>query len=162
MQTILISTDFQNKAFNCIPSLCNQFKGKELSLVFTHMFKLSDSEGDLLMLAKRAKEFQAIPEDFYQHCYNLKSLFPQVKKIKIEFFYGSTLVAFKNFLEANKIDSILDATHFPVGKINKLSANPELFVQRCGYPIISISKAAHAFTSKNSSHSVKEELTEAL
>jgi len=162
MQTILISTDFQNRAFNCIPSLCNQFEGKELSLVFTHMFKLSDSESDLLMLARRAKEFEAIPEEFYRHCYNLKSLYPQIKHVKIEFFYGSTLIAFKNFLQANCIDSILDTAYLPVGKINKLSVNPELFVQKSGYPIIRVYKATNTSTPFKTNRTVKEELTETL
>lgn len=137
MQTILIPTDFKPTSLECIPGLCEQLEGKELSLVFVHIFKLSDSIHDLLMLSKRTKEYEDIPEEFYERLMELKRTHKQLKTIQVEFFYGSTLSAFRNFLEANEVKLILDISDCSVSKINNSSIDPSLFITKCDFPLIS-------------------------
>jgi len=140
MQTILVTTDFNPSSLNCIPSLCRQFGETELNFVFIHLFKLSDSISDLLMLSRRTREFEHVSPEFYERCREIKKQYPQVKCLKIEFFYGSTLIMFKDFLEANDVRYILDPADCSVSKINKSSIDPNVLIQKCGLPVIRAEK----------------------
>lgn len=139
MQTILIPTDFNCTSVNCITSLCNQLPEQELNFIFIHMFKLSDRIGDLLMLSRRNKEYKYVSQEFYDQCELMKQNHPQIKAIKIEFFYGSTVGMFRDYLENAGVNQILDPSNCSTGKLNNNSADPGLLVQRAGFPIIHIS-----------------------
>jgi hypothetical protein len=151
-QTILIPTDFSGASFDCIPALAEQFNGRTLNLVFTHLFKLSDSITDLLMLSRRNKEYQYIKDDFYTRCHEIRARYPQIESIKIEFFYGSTLSTFKNFLQANNITGILDPGSCTWKKLNSQSVEPASLLGRVTIPVV----AARRDNSINS-QSIKED-----
>ncbi|RCH55598.1 hypothetical protein DJ568_06815 [Mucilaginibacter hurinus] len=138
MQTILIPTNFSLLSFDCVPALCNQFKGQDFKLIFMHMFKLSDSITELLMLSKRSRDHEYISDDFYQRCRDMQARHSQIKKIQIEFVYGSTLSLFKNFIEANEVTHVLDQANCVAGKINKLSMDTEVLIKRSGLPVLSV------------------------
>ena len=140
MKTILIPTDFSTAAFSCIPALCNQYKTERLQLVFVHMFRLSDSISDLLMLSRRNKEYGYIPEDFFQQCHNIKEQFPQLDTVKIEFFYGSTLANFREFLTAHNVTHLLSPENCSFSKLNALSVEPSTLLDKTGLPIIRITQ----------------------
>lgn len=136
MKTILVPTDFSAQAFKCIPSLCKQLQGEKLSIVFIHLFKLSDSISDLLLLSRRSKEYEHVSNDFYKQCEEIKTVYPSIKAIRIEFFYGSTLSRFKNFIEANEIDFILHPADCSISKLNKSSIDPSVLMDRCSVPLL--------------------------
>lgn len=136
MKTILIPTDFSVKAFDCIPSLCKQLGGEELNIVFIHLFKLSDSIHDLLLLSRRSKEYEHVSDAFYKQCGQVRNAHEAVKSIRIEFFYGSTLSRFKNFIEANEIDYILHPEDCCVSPLNKTSVDPTILIDRCNVPLL--------------------------
>ncbi|EOR94516.1 : hypothetical protein [Arcticibacter svalbardensis MN12-7] len=138
MKTVLVPTNFNPAALNCIPAVCNQFQGEKLNFIFVHMFKLSDSISDLLSLSKRNREYELISDEFYQCCYEIKKEFQQIKNLKIEFLYGSTLSMFRNFLEANEVNHILDVSDFGVYKLNKSSIDPSILIKRSGLPVITV------------------------
>ena len=140
MKTILIPTDFNASALNCIPELCASMKEKDLKIIFVHLFRLSDSITDLLMLSRRSREFEHISDDFHDGCQKLKATFPEIKSIRIEFFYGSTLSMFKNFLEANDVDCILHPDFCTCEKLNKTSVDPASLVAKSGLPTVTILK----------------------
>lgn len=140
MQTILIPTDFSASTFSCIPALCEQYRNEQLNLVFTHIFSLSDSITDLLMLSRRNKEYQYVTDTFYTNCYKIKEQQSNVASIKIEFFYGSTLSTFKDFLRALGINAILNPDNCAFSKLNSQSADPKAFVERSLLPIVQISQ----------------------
>lgn len=141
MQTILIPTDFSLSSLDCIPELCKQHKDDELTLVFVHLFKLSDSISDLLMLSRRSKEYEYVSDAFYQQCETLKNSFTNLNTIRIEFFYGSTLSMFKNFLEAHEVNGILHPEHCSCVNLNKSSINPAVLINKCGLPDVRILKS---------------------
>lgn len=134
MQTVLIPTDFSVSAPDCIPALCNQFRQQDLSLVFVHLFKLSDSESELLILSRRSKEFELVTDEFQSRCLELKRKYRQIQSLRVEFFYGNTMQTFKNFLEGNCIDYILHPADCKVSKLNKYSIDPVTLVHKCGLP----------------------------
>lgn len=140
MKTILIPTDFSSQAFNCVPSLCAQLQGEELNIVFIHLFKLSDSINDLLLLSRRSREYEHVSDEFYQQCEEIKKVYKPVKAIKIEFFYGSTLSRFKNFIEANGIDFIVHPEDCSVSNLTKSSIDPSVLVDRCSVPLLRAQK----------------------
>ncbi len=142
MKSILIPTDFKTEALTCIPDLCRQTNGENLQLIFIHLFKISDSITDLLMLSRRNREYEYISDQFYQECENIKASFPQVKSIKIDFFYGSTISMFKNYLEEHNVDAVLDLSNCSVKPLNKLSVDPCGLIQKCALETIKISHEA--------------------
>ncbi|MHA4895994.1 hypothetical protein ACXZ1K_14675 [Pedobacter sp. PWIIR3] len=140
MKNILIPTDFKPASLTCIPAVCEQLKNEELSFYFVHVFKLSDSISDLLMLARRSREFEIVSDEFYNGCTEIKRTFPNVK-IKIDFLYGSTLSMFRNFLEEYEINSVLEQPNYAPGKINKSSLDTALLIERSGLPVIRVQKS---------------------
>lgn len=138
MQTILIPTDFSASSLDCMSQLCSQNHSEELTLVFVHMFKLSDSIGDLLMLSRRSREYEYVGEAFYQQCDELRVQFPNIKAIKIEFFYGSTLVLFREFLDFHEVSGVLHPSNCSWSSINGASINPNVLAHKLGLPEVTI------------------------
>jgi hypothetical protein len=144
MKTILIPTDYQPASLDCIHELCSQFKNEELSLIFIHVFKLSDSITDLLMLSKRSREYEKVSDEFYERCNLLRLQYPRIKKVRIEFLYGSTLSMFKNFIEANEVDGIVNSEACTSEPLHKSSIDASVLVKKCGLPLISVNTKTYA------------------
>lgn len=162
MHTILIPTDFRLQALDCISSLCEQNEGKELHLVFMHMFKLSDSIGDLLMLSRRNKEFEHVSDEFYQKCEELKASYPQIKSLKIDFFYGSTLSMFRNYIEGHDINQVLDPENCSISNLNKSSIDPVMLIRKCGLSILRLNPAKVLDTAHSDNFQRREVLEDML
>jgi hypothetical protein len=146
MKNILIPTDFDIKALTSISELCRQTKNDDLQLIFVHVFNISDSIGDLLMLSRRNREYQYVSDEFYQECEMLKATFPHVKSIKIEFFYGSTVRVFRNYLETHLIDSVFDLKNCSFKPLNKLSVDPTTLIEKSRLEVIKLSPQAKEST----------------
>ncbi len=140
MKTILIPTNYQAASLSNVRDVCDLLKDDELKLVFVHMFKLSDSIGEMLMLSRRSREYENVSDEFYKGCVELRNQYDCVKAIKIDFLYGSTMSIFRTFLEDNEIDMVLDAQCCTYSQIHKSSIDPAVLVQRCGLPIINSSR----------------------
>ncbi|ACU05862.1 MULTISPECIES: hypothetical protein [Pedobacter] len=140
MKTILIPTDFNASTLKCIPQVCSNMKGTPVNIVFVHLFRLSDSITDLLMLSRRSREFEYVSADFHKGCHELKRQLPEIKSFSIEFFYGTTLSMFRNFLEANEVDYILHPDFCSCEKLNKTSIDPSALIAKCGLPVLTLLK----------------------
>ncbi|MBE9599371.1 hypothetical protein [Pedobacter sp. MC2016-24] len=138
MKTILIPTDFSPASLNCIPNLCAQFHKEQLNFVFVHLFKVSDSINDLLMLSRRSREYDYISDDFYTKLRELKQEFSQLNLIKIEFFFGSTMVMFRNFIEENEVSHILQTQDCVYAPLNKSSVDPFNLTAKLGLPLVAL------------------------
>lgn len=158
MKTILIPTDFNLSILNCIPSLCKNTEEKKLKIIFVHLFKLSDSISDLLMLSRRSREYDYVSDAFHKGCHDLKNEYKNIESFKIDFFYGSTLSMFKNFLEANEVDCILHPDACSWNKLNKASIDPLGLVAKSGLPTTSIPKKQEEFKSQYSPSLEEEHL----
>lgn len=139
MKTVLIPTDFNVESVKIIDAFSLQYKLKEVTFIFLHAFKLSDSITDMLMLSRRSRDYQNISNDFYEELEKAKQKHSSlIKGIGIEYFYGSTVVAFKNLLETLAIDTILYAENYSFCAINKYSIDPKTLTSRCGFPVIGL------------------------
>ncbi|WP_374951307.1 hypothetical protein [Mucilaginibacter sp.] len=144
MKTVLIPTDYQPSSLNVVYAIHSQFNTGDLNLIFVHVFKLSDSITDLLMLSKRSREYEQVSDGFYERCNQLRAQYPRIKDIRIEFLYGSTLSMFKNFLEANKVHAVAYSENAAYQPIHKSSVDPALLVHKCGLPVISANSQTFA------------------
>ncbi|MFD1257282.1 hypothetical protein ACFQ3S_10785 [Mucilaginibacter terrae] len=133
MKTLLIPTDFNIKSLNCIPALRKRYYPEKVNIVLVHMMKITDNMQELLMLSRRSTEYQHISEEFYNTCARLRQNNKNsIHNIRIEFFYGSTVAVFKNFLEANEVDAIVLLNNYRYALLNKNSIDPAQLVTRSG------------------------------
>jgi len=136
MKTVLIPTDFNLKSLNILEALVQQ-KTEKMNIIFLHAFKLSDSITDMLMLSRRSRDYENVSDEFYNVLNQFKSKYPaQINCIGIEYFYGSTVAAFKNFLEAFDVDLIAYLKNYNFKPINKYSIDPKFLTERSGCEVL--------------------------
>ncbi len=139
MKTVLIPTYFKVDSIKIIDAFKLNHKHEDVTFIFLHALKLSDSITDMLMLSRRSRDYEQISDEFYQAIAASKQKYPKlIKNIGIEFFYGSTVVAFKNLLETLSVDAILYPADYAFLPLNKYSVDPQVLTARCGYPVITL------------------------
>jgi len=137
MKTLLIPTDFNLTSLNCIPGLVQGYAPEKVNIILVHMMKVTDNISELLMLSRRSSEYRHISEDFYKACSKLKQQYAgSINNIRLEFFYGSTVAVFKNFLEANEVTAIVMLENYHYRMLNNNSTDPTLLANRSGYELI--------------------------
>lgn len=139
MKTVLVPTDFQVESLKIIDSLVRTGQPDQLVIVFMHAFKLSDSITDMLMLNRRSRDYNHVSDEFYSQIEIYKKKYPEaIKFIGIEYFYGSTVAAFRNFIERINADCIAYAKSADFRAINKFSIDPALLIKRCGCAVLEL------------------------
>ncbi len=139
MKTVLIPTDFKLESTKIIDALVQHQGNQKLNIIFVHAFKLSDSITDMLMLSRRSRDYENVSDEFYQEINNAKTKYAdQINHIGIEYFYGSTVAAFKNFLEAFDVSSIAYLKNYAFTPINKYSIDPKILTERAGREVIQL------------------------
>ncbi|MGY3211383.1 hypothetical protein [Mucilaginibacter sp. HD30] len=139
MKTVLIPTDYRTESLQYIPKLLSKFYPEKVDVVMVHMMSVTDCVRELLMLSRRSEEYKHISDDFYKACISLKNEHQhQLNNIRLEFFYGNTTVAFKNFMELHNIDAVLPLKDYKYQMLNKSSINPDEMIGRCGKKIATI------------------------
>ncbi len=137
MKTILVPTDFKLESIKIIDALVQHQKNEILNIIFVHAFKLSDSITDMLMLSRRSRDYENVSDEFYQQLNLVKTKYPtQINTIGIEYFYGSTVAAFKNFIEAFDVTCIAYLEGYNFTPINKYSVDPKILTARAGCEVI--------------------------
>jgi len=136
MKTVIIPGDFSKETLQVAQTITYNAQ-EPFSIVFTHLFHVADDIQDLLFSTYRKKEYDFVSEDFWKACHTLKDLYGnKLKSIKIEFFYGNKLAAFKNFLEANNADFIAYSETFGVPKLCKSSLDALPVLKKAGITLI--------------------------
>ncbi|KQR70614.1 hypothetical protein [Pedobacter sp. Leaf176] len=138
MKTVLIPTDFNLESLNILEALIQQ-KPEKMNIIFLHAFKLSDSITDMLMLSRRSRDYENVSDEFYSKIDQFKNKYSaQINAIGIEYFYGSTVAAFKNFLEAFDVDYIAYLKNYDFKPINKYSIDPKFLTERSGCEVLNL------------------------
>lgn len=106
MKVILIPTDFSVKSLNVLTQGLNQ-EQDDVQIVFCYEYNLSSSITDLLFFSKQ-KKLQSLISDKFSNALEItrNSYAPKIKGMEFDFFYGGNKQAFKNFLEAKKVDQV--------------------------------------------------------
>lgn len=137
MKTLLIPTDFKLESLNAVSRLVETQYPEKLNIVMVHLLGITDAMGELALLSRRSAEYRLISSDFYNTCIRLKQLHPDmIEKIDVTFFYGYTMAAFRNFLEAQNIDAIVDLVDYDYELLTEKSINPNNLIQRSRLPIL--------------------------
>lgn len=144
MKTILIPTDYQPSTLSCIPALCARFRSETLNLIFIHVFKLADSVTDVVMLSRRNREHEEVGKKFFARLNKLRCKYAQFGNVKIEFLYGGTLGMYRNFIEINEVDAVVEQVDVPFKPIHRTSINPDILIKRSGLPVISTNNRTYA------------------
>ena len=136
MKTVVIPSDFNVESIQVAEAIIRNSK-EEVRLIFIHMFHVADDIQDLLFSNYRKKEYEFVSEAFKNECKILKDLYPEsLKSFKIEFFYGSRLASFKNFLDYNEADIIAYSERYGIPKLSKSSLEAMPIIKKCGLPLI--------------------------
>ncbi|GGG95654.1 hypothetical protein [Pedobacter zeae] len=139
MKTVLLPTDFKLESIRIVDALVQHQANEKLNIIFVHAFKLSDSITDMLMLSRRSRDYENISDEFYRELEAVKEKYAhQINTIGIEYFYGSTVAAFKNFLEAFDISCIAYLKGYSFKPINKYSIDPKILTERAGCSVIQL------------------------
>ena len=140
MKTIIIVSDFSMESFQVAEKIVSN-SSEPVSILFTHLFHVADDIQDLLFSNYRKKEYEFVSEQFYQDCEMLKRDFPDIlKSIKVEFFYGSRLALFKNFLDYNQADYIAFSESYGIPKLAKSSIDAMPVIRKAGISLINTDK----------------------
>ncbi len=139
MKRILVPTDFNVESIKTIDAIALHPGLEEVTVIFLHAFKLSDSITDMLMLSRRSKDYEKISDEFNQKidAYTFKYQ-KKVKGIGVEFFYGSTAAAFRNLIDGLQIDLVVYPKNYNFTPINKYSIDPKYLTARCGCEVLEL------------------------
>lgn len=148
MKTIVIPSDFSADSIQ-VAELMVRNTNEDLHLIFTHLFHVADDIQDLLFSNYRKKEYEFVPESFWDECKVMKNIYGNVRSIKIEFFYGSKLAVFKNFLEFNDADCIAYSESYGIPKISKSSIDALQVIRKCGLPLLDVDRIKESVFSES-------------
>ena len=136
MKTIIIPSDFSIESIQVAETIVRNAK-EEVRILFIHMFHVADDIQDLLFSNYRKKEYEFVSDEFRHECDMLKNVYTgRLKSITVEFFYGSKLAVFKNFLDYNNADFIAYSKRYGMPKLGKSSIDALPVIQKCGLPLI--------------------------
>jgi len=131
MKTILIPTDFSLESTKVLDALLRDKPEERVNAFFLHAFKLSDSITDMLLLSRRSRDYQTVSDEFYEKLESYRQPFaPRLASVGIEYFYGSTTAAFKNFMEGLSADCIAFSADYQFRAINKYSTDLRPLAER--------------------------------
>jgi hypothetical protein len=139
MKTIVIPSDFSTESIQVAETILRNNK-TEIRFVFTHLFHVADDIQDLLFSNYRKKEYEFVSDEFNKQVQILKSVYPHLVSVKTEFFYGSKLAGFKNFLDYNDAESIAYSESYGVPKLSKSSIEAMPVMKKCGMHLINTDK----------------------
>ena len=143
MKTLLIPTDLDLASLKCLPEVTNRYYPERLNIVLVHMIKMTDSITELLMLSRRRTEYKKISPEFIKTITDFQENHNDViEHIRVEFFYGSTVSAFKNFLEANAIEEVINVKNYEFKLPTKQSINPVSLINKSGQKTVTIDFSA--------------------
>jgi len=143
MKTIVIPSDFSMESVQVAEAIIRN-ETADLKIIFTHLFHVGDDIQDLLFSNYRKKEYEFVSGEFRRECKILKDMHPHLKAIKTEFFYGSKLAAFKNFLDYNDAYAIAYSESYGVPKLSKSSIEAMPVVKKAGLKLINTDQISEA------------------
>jgi hypothetical protein len=136
MKTIIIPSDFSLESFQVAETIVSN-STEPVRILFIHLFHVADDIQDLLFSNYRKKEYEFVSAEFSEACEMLINLYPEIlKSIEIEFFYGSKLAVFKNFLDYNQADFIAYSKSYGIPKLSKSSIDALPVIMKCGIPVL--------------------------
>lgn len=150
MKNILIPSDFSLQSLDCIPSLTERFKHDRLNISLVHVFLLTDSVTELMLLSRRNRDYEHVSLQFWNRCVELEHTYRKhINSIRVKCFYGCTVAVFRNYLEGHGIDLIVYPEQYQFRKLCKESLDPAKLIARCGWEVLVLNQETPATESRH-------------
>ncbi|SIO54204.1 hypothetical protein [Chitinophaga niabensis] len=135
MKNILVPTDLSIRSLNYLHNLAER-NDEVVSITLMHALRMPDSILDLWMFTKSGRHHTLVTGDFREACEVMKNKYAKtIREIKVEFFYGSTTPALRNFLKAHEIHEVAMPQSLVYQCPGSESYNPEKLLKKCRLPI---------------------------
>lgn len=135
MTNVLLPTDFTADSITAVNGAVKAIPGK-LNIFLFHAFDMPDSIIDAMHRVGKRGHSDLITEALRLKCKQVKTANPNISNISFRVMYGTTTVAFKNFIEANKIDAIYVPHGHKFVPVVRESVNYERMFKKSGVPIV--------------------------
>jgi hypothetical protein len=135
MTNVLLPTDFTTNSIAKVSGAVEAISGK-LNIFLFHAFDIPDSLADAMQRAGRHGHSELITERLRLKCKQVKAAHPNISNISFRVMYGTTTAAFKNFAEANKIDTIYIPKGHKFVAVVRESVNYDRMFRKSGIQII--------------------------
>lgn len=137
MKKILVPTDFSIGSLNVIHSIVSRFD-EPVDIILFHAVYVSNNISDLLFMTRKITQTY-ITKDYSDACEILRNKYSsRIKSLKTDFFYGSSSMAFNNYVEAKNADYIaLNAQH-TYKETYKQSIDPMPLVRKAKCAVLSL------------------------
>ncbi len=128
MKHIMIPTDFTVNSLNVLRFGADAFED-ELQITLLHFMEMPDSITDLLFLSRDTSNFDLISTEFREGVSLILNRYgSQIKRIRNDFFVGDGRRQFRNYLEHQKVDTIVFPENYEFKMPSKRSYNPEKLI----------------------------------
>ncbi len=152
MKHIMIPTDFSIRSLNVVRYAAAQFEKEQLTVTLLHFMEMPDSITDLLMLPRDNSHIKLITPEFREGISLLRNCYPLgIEQIRTDFLIGKGRRLLKNYLEHQKIDSVLLADNYEMKMPSLRSYNPVNLIRRTGCSIVNVQLPLHAISVSDSS-----------
>lgn len=134
MQNVMIPTDLSIRSLSYLHHLATQTEGP-VRITLMHALRLPDSLLDCWPFS-RSHRYVSVPDDFREACEVMKNRYAQAfSQINVEFFYGTTAPALRNFIRAHEIDRIAVPDQLHYHHAGENSYNPESLFRHTKLPV---------------------------
>lgn len=137
MRNVLIPTDFSPASLLLADKAIAALNDQNINIVLFHAFEKPCTSDDVLGNSRRLPYVHLLTDEFRSACKRLKATHARkVQNIHIRHLYGSTTPLFRNFIDANDIDTIVCLEGFEFVPVTKESVNPLRMFNKSGITLI--------------------------
>lgn len=137
----MIPTDLSIRSLGYLHHLAATAEGP-LRITLMHAIRLPDSLLDCWPFS-RSHRYVSVPDDFRQACEVMRNRYSQTfSQINVEFFYGTTTPALRNFIRAHQIERIAVPEQLHYHHAGENSYNPESLFRYMRLPVASLKMTA--------------------
>jgi hypothetical protein len=143
MKNILVPTDLSIRSLSFLHNLA-ELRPQPANIVLMHAMKLPDSIVDFWAFTRTGRQHAVITDGFREACEVMKNRYAQAfHSLEVEFFYGSTTPALRNFLRAHRITEVAlpENYRYQCGCDN--SFDPERLLRSCKTPVLGLNMSRH-------------------
>lgn len=135
MKNILVPTDLSIRSLSYLHNLAEKNE-KMISITLMHALRLPDSILDFWVFSRSTKHHALVSHEFREACEVMRNKYATViHTIQVEFFYGTTAPALRNFLKAHEIHEIALPEGLPYQSPCQESYNPARLFSKCRLPL---------------------------
>jgi hypothetical protein len=136
MRNVLIPTDITLHSLELVSFAARAIPDR-INAVLFHAFDMPDSLLDAMIRSHNGGFNSLITEEIRVKCKRLKAAHSNISNISFKYMYGTTKAAFRNYVEANKIDMIVLPDGYSFVPVVRDSVNMIKIMQQSGIEILS-------------------------